>query len=144
MTKYKSNMLNIKEIRQVLGFNKNLTSVNYDKNTNCISFQFLHGCSFDMGEHDCDYGAFDEFAYSCIDDFDSEHLSDTAIINKSRQVYHAIVKHFQKQTRLQTFLIDAHKQISKKILTSKTDSHIFTARLTAAQKGNCQSAMATL
>jgi len=92
----KINRLSINEIRKTLGFNKHVTCIKLN-GSDRITFKFLDYSHrnqrekelniFEMREHDCDYGAFDEFAYRCIDNFDSENLSDNEIIERSKQVY---------------------------------------------------------
>lgn len=133
MAKTKTNTLSIKEIRRAIGFNKNLTSVNYEKDTGYISFHFLNNGFFEMYEHGWDYGAFDEFAYHCIDGFDPENLSDDEIIERSKQVYHSVVKLFQTQA-IAKFLTDSHRQIGKKIMEVKTDSRLFMPRFAELQR----------
>ncbi len=139
MAQRKTNTLSIGEIRDVLGFNKKLIRVNYDRNTGCIDFQFWDDCArtkigfFEMSEHDCDYGAFDEFAYCCIDNFDSENLSDNEIIERSKQVYLSVIKIFQKRA-MARFLTDSHNQIDKKIMEVKADSLLFMPRFSQLQR----------
>ncbi len=104
----------IKEVRENLGFNRQLTKIDYEKNTGLLRFKFWvpsHGrldgkkevYFFDMRQNSCDYSAFDEFAYHCIDGFDSESMTDLEIIKKSEKLYRATVTFFKKASHSQFF-----------------------------------------
>lgn len=129
----KINKPNIQNIRNTLGFNKRLISVKYDENLDLLSFKFWdHSYRtptakeidyFEMGKNDCDYGAFEVFAYRCIDGFNPEAMTTTEVIKKSQEIYYATLKFFKQSSKFQKFL-SSHQQRQKRLMGEiKAEAH---------------------
>ena len=112
-------------LRKRLGFNSNIVKARYYKGGNKgLVLEFhnqVNGSDsgeidyFEISSNGCDLGSFEEFASSCIKDFDGSLLSDEECLKKSRKMYQHLIRWFSNKERFENFLSQNQLTLKKSI-----------------------------